>query len=322
MGNVLILSAGRRVELAYIVQRELDLLSQGSIVVLADADPIMAPACRIGDFKSVKVRHAKCADYIDDIVGVCITENIGLIIPTIDTELMILSKNKSRLNALGIEVMVSDEEFVAKTLNKIESLGLFDDLGIGYADRYSNADEVTKPCIIRPATGSSSVGIAYVGMEEVKKMDVFHDGFIVQEDIRDDYVEDSIDLYYSKMGRLIDYCFRERVRTRGGEISIGRVHSQDIDDFVSTKLRVLEGAMGIITFQRLRKGCDFKAIEINARVAGGYPMSDLCGCRLIRLAINEYLLGLPSKRIEGKRKQKLCLRYDRTLEVEDESYSI
>ena len=319
MKGILLLSAGRRVELAKIIKRELQDLVPGSRLIVADANPEMSAVCRIGDFECRRVERVDSGKYIDNIVRVCLADNVGLVIPTIDTELLILSRNRSMFKALGIQVMVSDELFVTESLNKLSCLGLFDSLGIKYASRYETPSDVVSDCVVRPARGSSSVGLAYFKKEEARRLDVFNDDHIVQERIGEGFTEESIDLYYDQEGILVDYSIRERIRTRSGEISIGRVYSEDIDGFVTSKLKTLKGARGIITFQRFRKGNEFRAIEINARVAGGYPMSDRCGCKMVRMAIKEYLLGLHAQRNGGPRKDGLCLRYDRTLVVNDEA---
>lgn len=110
--NILITSAGQRVSLVRAFQTEIKREFQYSNVYTVDINPKLAPACIISDGYK-KVNRVTDINYIDDLIEICEEWQIKLIIPTIDTELLILSQNKERFRKLGIYIVVSDEKFVS-----------------------------------------------------------------------------------------------------------------------------------------------------------------------------------------------------------------
>ena len=92
MNNILITSAGRRVSLVRFFQKELKSVFAEAKVFTTDANPDYASACRISDgyFKMQRVTEP---NYIDDLLQLAIKNDVKIIVPTIDTELLILSKN-------------------------------------------------------------------------------------------------------------------------------------------------------------------------------------------------------------------------------------
>jgi len=93
LGNILITSAGRRVGLVKAFQTELKKKFPNSKVYTAEANPEWSSACRISDgyFTIPRVDNE---NYINSIYNLCIKENIKVVVPTIDTELIVLSKAK------------------------------------------------------------------------------------------------------------------------------------------------------------------------------------------------------------------------------------
>jgi carbamoyl-phosphate synthase large subunit len=84
LNNILITSAGRRVELVRAFQAELKKKFPSSKVYTAEANPAWSSACRISDefFTIPKVDHK---NYIDSILNLCLNKEIKVVIPTIDT---------------------------------------------------------------------------------------------------------------------------------------------------------------------------------------------------------------------------------------------
>ena len=61
----------------------------------------------------------------------------------------------------------------------------------------------------------------------------------------------------------------------------------------------------------------FLAIELNARFGGGYPISYACGANYPRMIIKEYLLNEEINFEEEWDSEKLFLRHDKTICVEN-----
>ena len=111
-GNILILSAGRRVELIQDFKTEAAKFSDGIRILTTDMNPRMSSACHVSD-GAFSVPSIQSEDYIDRIFDLAVEEDIGLIIPTIDTELYKLSEARTRFEEAGIHIVISDSELVA-----------------------------------------------------------------------------------------------------------------------------------------------------------------------------------------------------------------
>ena len=107
MKNILITSAGRRVSLVRYFKIELNAIFPDAKVFTTDANPEYSSACIISDgyFKVAKVTDS---NYIEELLQLVMANAIKLIIPTIDTELLVLSQNIHLFKQHGIEILISD----------------------------------------------------------------------------------------------------------------------------------------------------------------------------------------------------------------------
>lgn len=107
MKNILITSAGKRVVLVELFKKALKACNIKAMVYTTDMNPALAPAGIISD-KCFKVPKVTVPEYVDILLSICIDNHIGMVIPTIDTELLILSKNKDKFSDRHISIIVSD----------------------------------------------------------------------------------------------------------------------------------------------------------------------------------------------------------------------
>ena len=72
--------------------------------------------------KKYKVPKLSSEEFIPQIIEICKKENVAIIIPTLDTELSLYSKNKELIqNECGAKVMVSDENVISIIRNKVKT---------------------------------------------------------------------------------------------------------------------------------------------------------------------------------------------------------
>ena len=158
--NILILSAGRRVELIERFQRaKKSLKLEGNIVAVDITDT--APAIYFAD-KFYLIPRISEPEYIDSIIDVCVKENISLIIPTIDTELLKLSENRKLIEAeTNAKVLLSDDKVIKICRNKNNTQRFFEESGFGVPKLLTNEDiekgNFSFPLFIKPSNGSSSI---------------------------------------------------------------------------------------------------------------------------------------------------------------------
>ena len=86
-------------------------------ILTTDLVPRMSSACHVSD-GSFEVPLINDDSYIDSIFNLAVRENIGLIIPTIDTELQKLADERERFEAAGIHIVVSDSDFITQCRDK------------------------------------------------------------------------------------------------------------------------------------------------------------------------------------------------------------
>jgi len=312
--NILITSAGRRVSLIKSFQKELKKMNLNAKVFASDADPIVSAACQISD-GFFKVPMLGEPNYIDVLIDLCKSNNIGLIIPTIDTELLSLSENKARLSQEGITVVVSSVDFVSKCRDKRVIHKFFEAHNVNVAKEYTK-DNYNLPLFIKPIDGSRSVDTYLIRSEEdLTEYHFSNDKLMFLEYLdHDDYDEFTCDLYYGKDHKLKCAVPRKRIEVRDGEVYKALTISNALVPYLKKNLSYIDGAVGCLTAQFFLHKTDNQkiyAIEINPRFGGGYPLTYLSGANFSKWIIEEYL---QDKYIEEKfdvwESDLLMIRYD------------
>lgn len=316
--NLLICSAGRRVELVQAFKQSLMMLFPYSHVFCSDMNPELSPASQIAD-GYFKVPRVTDADYIEKLLSLCIEKQIGLIVPTIDTELLLLSKNKHKFASKGIKVVISDEGLIADCRDKRLTAKLFDQLHIEQPEIFDKF-KLTFPCFCKPYDGSCSVGAFALQ----SKLDVTQDILdnpknMFMELVPKSYSEYTIDGYYTKDGLLKCLVPRKRLEVRGGEVSKGVTRRNFVYDYLLSKVNFLEGARGCITFQLFvnEESESIKGLEINPRFGGGYPLAHDSGAYFTDWLIKEYLNNETIEFYDSWEQNLVMLRYDAKVLVRD-----
>lgn len=310
--NILITSAGQRVSLVKAFQNELKKLNKNNKVYTIDLNPILSPACQISDgYKKVeKVIHS---DYITNLISICKEWEISLIIPTIDTELAILSENKNLFLKEGITPIVSDLHFVQICRDKRLTNQFFLDNKIEIPKNIDK-DNLKFPLFIKPYDGSLSKDIFLINdkseltnyhFENPKLMFMEY----IDHNIYDEY---TVDTYYDKKGDLKCIVPRKRIFVRAGEVNKGVTHRNRIVNYIKERLPHIDGAIGCLTMQFFfnQENERIIGIEINPRFGGGYPLSYLAGANYPKYLIDEYILDMEIDYYDGWEENLLMLRYD------------
>jgi len=309
--NILLLSAGRRVELAQAFKAEIKNRSLTSKLYATDLKPEFSAACHVVDdaFTAPRVTEA---GYFEFLLDLCRRQNVGLVIPTIDTELLGLAQYREKFGAFGIELVISDESLVDLCRNKSSTTKLFGEIGIDTPIIYDkNALEF--PCFAKPYDGSRSIGAFHIPSSKSVTQEILADPkLIFMEYIDGSYQEYTVDAYYDRRGVLKCLVPRLRMEVRDGEISKGVTRKDYVYHYLKDRLSHIRGARGCLTMQLFTKndGSRYAALEINARFGGGFPLSYAAGANYPGWLIDEYLLGKSVDAFEGWESDLLMLRYD------------
>ncbi|MDO8772751.1 MAG: ATP-grasp domain-containing protein [Burkholderiaceae bacterium] len=311
MTNILLLSAGRRVELAQVFASEIKARGLHAKMVATDLKPELSAACHVVDV-AVKSPRVNDPSYIDFLLSTCKAHKVGLVIPTIDTELLLLAQNRDAFAAEGVHLIISDEALVRDCRDKRLTAGLFNNLGIDTPCIFERT-AIQFPCFSKPYDGSCSIGASVV--QDVSMLSdamLADEKMMFMELIDGSHTEFTVDAYYDQIGKLVCFVPRQRIEVRGGEISKGVTRRNHVYDYLLPKLTRLEGARGCITLQlfvNFQTG-RFAALEINPRFGGGYPLSYSAGANYPGWLIDEYLLDKKIPFFDGWEANLLMLRYD------------
>jgi len=312
MHNILITSAGQRVSLVRAFQKELSAFDEKAKVYTIDMNPILAPACHVSDGYRKIVRVID-KEYVIQLLEICKEWNIGMIIPTIDTELMVLAANKSMFEENGIIPIISSEKFVRICRDKRIVNDFFNQQGIS-TPRIMDKENPTFPLFIKPYDGSRSKDTFIIkSPEELQPYHFFDQKLIFMEYIDpEEHDEYTVDAYYNKKGYLCCVVPRKRILVRSGEINKGVTRKNEIIPLFREKLSFIEGAVGCLTIQLFlnRKTRHVIGIEINPRFGGGFPLSYLAGANYPQWLIKEYFFNENINYFEDWEDNLLMLRYD------------
>lgn len=317
--HILITSAGRRVELVRAFQQSLKSYFNDAAIFTTDLKPELSAACQVAN-KSFKIARVTDPNYIEDLLYLCINNNIRLIIPTIDTELKVLAVNKNRFAEHNIQIVVSDINFINICRDKRLTKSFFDQRSVPTPKEISKSTP-TFPLFIKPYDGSLSVDTFVVRTpNDLTEYHKINPRLIFMEFMDSEwYDEYSVDMYFDKNG--VPKCIvpRKRIEVRSGEINKGVTHKNEIVPFLFEKLSHIEGAIGCLTLQLFLHKITKKIIcfEINPRFGGGYPLSYAAGANYPKWIIEEYLLNNSIEKFMDWEENLLMLRYDSHILVQD-----
>jgi len=307
---VLLLSAGRRVSLLRGFQEVM--AARGGRALAGDMRPHLSAACQIAE-ASFALPHVLSEAYPAALHALCRAQDIRLVVPTIDTELGVLAELRPAFARDGIALAVSDPALVADCADKRRTARLFADHGLATPALY-DPGALCYPVLVKPYDGALSAGVH-----------LLRDPGDLTEQIRTDpknifcqyidhatHAEYTVDLYYSRTGRLCCVVPRRRIEVRGGEVAKGLAEKNEIVALLFGALGQLPGARGCLTLQlfRHRETGAHWCIEINPRFGGGYPLSRHAGADFQAWLVREYLDGTEPAEFHDWRDGTLMLRYD------------
>ena len=321
MKNILITSAGRRVSLVQEFKKTALDFSEDIKVFTTDMEPRMAPACHVSDasFKVPPITEKCC---IDQIVEICKKNDIGILIPTIDTCLPYLAENRQRFEEIGTHVIVSSIDFVNICCDKRKSFKFFNANGIE-TPRMIDINCPEFPMFAKPYDGSGSNNIHTIMSEDDLSVTIRNNSKLMFMEYVDlgEFREFTVDMYYGRDNHVKCIVPRERIEVRGGEVSKAVTRNNFLVDFLKERFENLPGVFGCICVQLFYRERDNTIVgcEINPRFGGGYPLSFHAGANFPRMIMQEYFQDKTLEYREDWRDNLMMLRYDAEVIVESQA---
>ncbi len=306
-------SAGRRVGLMHAFREDAVRLGIDLRILALDVAPELSAACHVAD-QAIEVPRCSDPSFVATVAAICGEHGVGLLVPTIDPELMPLSESRAQFDQIGVHVVVPQSSVLRVTGDKLHTATQLSAVGIPtprsmlLADYMRDPDSLPSSVIAKPRRGSASIGIVrsegpegLVGIEP--------EGYLVQECLVGR--EYTVNAFYSAESELVTAVPHERLEVRAGEVSKGRtVRSAALHECAIKLPLALPGVSGPLCFQAIvAPSGELAVFEINARFGGGYPLAHRAGARFSQWLL-EATLGLPSTACDEWRENVLMLRFD------------
>lgn len=321
--RILFTCIGRRVELVRAFRRAGEDLGIELEVHGADATRL-SPALHCVD-KAHVAPSISSGDYINGVLDLARRRKIDLLIPLIDSELLLIAAARERFAEVGCTALISSEAVVRTCRDKLLTCAALTRAGIDTpATRGWNEAIKQKrhrfPYFLKPRCGSAAMG-NYV----VHALDELHTfGRRVHDAIVQEYVEGAehtLDIYTGFDGKPRCAVPRKRLEVRTGEVSKGLIVKDPAIMAVGYGVAEMLGeCRGVITVQCIvTPDKRLRVIEINPRFGGGVPLSIHAGANFPKWILMDLVGRKPRINPTGYRDDVAMLRYDDSVFVPNAS---
>ena len=264
-------------------------------VFSADVDPYAAGLYLVDDDRRLIVPRGDADSYAGFVLEVCERLEIGVLIPTVDSELIPLAEARAAFAAIGTELVLASEETLRMCLDKwalhkrCEGAVRLPRSLLVDADFDPSLPEL--PVIVKPRVGSGSRGIRLVeGRGELERLD--RDGtLLVQENLPGP--EFSLDVLARSDGRVIAVVPRARLKVDSGIAVTGRTVHDDALQEIGRQVAERIGLTSVANVQ-VKGAVDGEPalLEVNPRFPGTMPLTVASGVNMPKLCVDD-ALGSP-----------------------------
>ena len=261
----------------------------------ADIDPFAAGLYLVGPERRAILPRGDDPRFSDVLFALCERLGVQVVVPTVDTELLPLARERERYAEAGVTLVLASVETLEVCLDKWQlAERCVDRVRVPetrVADVAFDPAPIALPVIVKPRSGSGSRGIRLV--ERRTELEVLErDGsLLVQEHLPGP--EYSLDVIARADGHVAGVVPRERLKVDSGIAVTGRtLHDDRLEGFA----RAVAEAIGLTTVANVQVKIDVEGepalLEVNPRFPGTMPLTVAAGIDMPRLAIGE-ALGTP-----------------------------
>jgi carbamoyl-phosphate synthase large subunit len=283
--SVLITAASRRVALVKTFKNAINKI--GGKLIAVDCDKYSS-ALYFAD-KHYLVPLVNDKDYIKIIKDIAQKENVKLIIPTIDYELMLWAENKRRFDEIGISVSVSPKKTIKICSDKLSTYNFFIKNNFPFPKSFTPdnlPEKINFPLFIKPRRGRGSDDSIKINNNEEFEFYIKKGEYpLISEFLDGD--EFTTDALFSKKGKLLRCVHRYRLIVRAGVSDRGKTFkNKKLTSYIENigKKLKFEGAVNIqgkISADRV------SFFEINPRFSGGIQLTIASGANFPQIIIDE-----------------------------------
>jgi carbamoyl-phosphate synthase large subunit len=289
-GRVLVTGAGGPSGIAVMQSVE----SPSLTVLAGDIDPYAAGLYLVPEGQRFILPRGDDPAFCDVLFELCERESVDVVVPTVDQELLPLSRDRRRFADAGVTLVLAEEATLAVCLDKwaldARCREQVRTPRCWLVDASFDPLEPELPVIVKPRSGSGSRGIALLrSREELSALE--RDGtLLIQEHLPGP--EFSLDVLASADGEVLAVVPRERLKVDSGIAITGRTKRDDeLERFGADVARLI----GLTTVANVQvKGAADGApalLEVNPRFPGTMPLTIAAGIDMPSLAVAEALGG-------------------------------
>lgn len=290
--NILISSAGRRVGLMACIRDSVARRGTHGAVLTIDSGS-SSPASFVSD---TTYRVPRCGDpgFVEAVLEFCERHQVGLVIPTIDTELPVYAAASGRFADIGVNVCISKPAVIHICCNKVATHEWLVENGFptvrqtDFQSVLSGSAGWPLPLVAKPYNGSASIGVRRIqSRPELEAVAQTAKDCIIQEIAPGR--EFTINVYVDRSGACLCAVPHWRMEVRAGEVSKGiTVKDPRLMDLAESVAEALPGAYGPLNIQCFMDDSGaMRIIELNARFGGGYPLAHHAGARFTDWLLDE-----------------------------------
>lgn len=275
--NILILSCGTRNKLVQYFKE----CNEFDKVIVTDCSE-QAPAIYEAD-RFYIVPKMKEPGYLDCLKEICEKEDINVLLPLQEDELLLIAQNKESFSTIGVLPLVSDFDKVSLCKDKYMLNMSLKEQGINavstvQAEDYLTTAETGVDVFVKPRFGAGSINT--MGVRTKKLLEAMLEEatteLVVQPRIKGK--EYGVDVYVdTESGEVVALFCKEKLRMRAGETEKSKsVKNDEIKDLVIKAVSFLQ-LRGPLDVDVMEQDGVFSILEINPRFGGGYPHAYECG---------------------------------------------
>lgn len=232
-------------------------------------------------------------NYWKEVLKIIRKEEIDVIVPTGDADIVHFSRNFSMLHDLGVVNFMSNYKTITTCQDKLSFYNHMYDSGLEdlLPKTSDNHRDISFPKICKPRRGSGSRGIElWRSKEDTKDFSSTENLHYSNEYIYQEYLpgtEYTIDVLCGLYGEVLSVIPRERLQIKAGISSKGRIIKDSKIEERCIKLCEALKVKGPVCIQMKEdvRG-EPKFVEINPRLGGGTYFTTLAGVNFMKIMID------------------------------------
>ena len=286
--NILVTGAGGAAAIAFF-----NAIPRGEYnFFMGDMDPFAAGLYLVPRAQRVILLRGDDYDFVEGLLEICVAKQIGLLVPTVDCELLPIAASLERFAAIGVRVLSETAETLQICLDKNALMEKCGDAAFvprsAVLDRHFDAADWDFPLFLKPRSGSGSRGIVKVDAPRELSAQPRNSSLLAQEYLPG--AEYSVDVLANGRGGILAAVPRERLKVDSGIAVASRVaRNERLELYAKAIARKLNLKYVANVQFKLNAAGEPKLLEVNPRFPGTMPLTVKCGVNMPWLALQSAL---------------------------------